>query len=52
MPGAFDVDRALNRAKSVPRDDRAAELVVQADGDEIDVLTDAIGTDADAGRGR
>ena len=37
-------------AKSILRDDRAAEPVVQAGGDEIDVLTDAIGAEGSAGR--
>src|SRR5260221_5239182 len=54
MPGAFCLDRAPKRAKSVLSsvlgDDRAAELVVQASGDEIDVLTDAIAADQHAGR--
>src|ERR1700686_2738312 len=30
-------------ARSVLRDDRAAELVVQADGDQVDVLLDVVG---------
>src|SRR5438552_3694724 len=37
-------------ARSVLRDDRAAELVVRARGDEIDVLTDAVGADEAATR--
>src|SRR5260221_2223750 len=52
MPGAFCLDRAPKRTKSVLssvlRDDRAAELVVQAGGDQIDVLTDAIVADQQA----
>src|SRR5947207_11286892 len=36
--------------RSVLRDDRAAELVVQAGGDEIDVLTDAVGAEGEAAR--
>ena len=37
-------------ARSVLRDDRAAELVVQAGGDEVDVLTDAVGAEGEAAR--
>src|SRR6478735_787737 len=53
MPGASLVSRKLARSvlTSVLGDHGAAELVVQADGDEIDVLTDAIGTEEGAGRG-
>src|SRR6266436_3584169 len=47
MPGALILSMT---ARSVLRDDRAAELVVHADGDEIDVLTDAIGTEERASR--
>jgi hypothetical protein len=36
--------------RSVLRDHRAAELVVHADRDEIDVLTDAVGARGHAGR--
>src|SRR4051812_40710771 len=43
-------DLAKSVLSSILRDHRAAELVVHADGDEIDVLTDAIGTDEGAGR--
>ena len=39
-----------NRERSVSRDARAAELVVQAGGDEIDVLTDAVGAEGEAAR--
>src|SRR6185369_10116232 len=37
-------------ARSVLRDDRAAELVVDAGGDEIDVRPDAIGAEEGASR--
>ena len=48
MPGASMLVAAS--ARSVLRDHRAAELVVQAGGDEIDVLTDAVGAEGEAAR--
>src|ERR1700754_500744 len=51
MPGAFCLDRAPKRANSVLCDDRAAELVVQASGDQIDVLADTIAAERQAARG-
>ena len=41
---------ATGRVRSVPCDGRAAELVVQTGGDEIDVLTDAVGAEGEAAR--
>src|SRR5215213_8142430 len=41
---------ATDSERSVSRDGRAAELVVQASSDEIDVLTDAIGAEEAAAR--
>ena len=40
------------RGKSVTADDRAAKPVVDARGDEINVLTDAVSSNKDSGRGR
>src|SRR5947207_1400168 len=48
MPGASML--VAGSVRSVRRDDRAAELVVQAGGDEIDVLTDAVGAEGEAAR--
>jgi hypothetical protein len=48
MPGASML--VAGSARSVPRHGRAAELVVQAGGDEIDVLTDAVGAEGGAAR--
>src|SRR3954462_5924472 len=53
-PGAFrHVRRSARKSvlvSSVLGEDRAAELVVQASGDEIDVLADAIAADHAAER--
>src|SRR6476469_1088187 len=43
MPGASMLVAGI--ARSVTRDRRAAEPVVHAGGDEIDVLTDAVGAE-------
>ena len=46
--GLFLIEMLGSGWRSVSRDDRAAPAIVHADGDEIDVLTDAIGTEQTA----
>ena len=42
--------RCRNNARSVPRDDWATEAVVDAHGDQINVLTDRVGAEYVASR--
>src|SRR5690348_1398 len=49
FPRSLDRERSISGLCSVLREDRAAELVVQADEAHVDVLLDVVGLEAGEG---